>query len=100
MAISSKVCKPNNIDFIGSEAFLKSNSPNIFALCETNLEDSTDFSNLSVRNYLPLIQKDFVNHMHGLTVYVNEELPFTHDLSLENQLVLPCLVPYFLFLNR
>ena len=30
-----------------------------------------------------LIQKDSSTHMHGLTVYVNEGLPFAWNLSLE-----------------
>ena len=55
-----------------------------FLLCETNLDDSIDSGNFSVRGYLPLIQKDFSTHMHGLVVYVKEGLPFTQDLSLEN----------------
>ena len=42
------------------------------------------FSNISVRGYLPLIQKDSGTHMHGLAVYVKEGLPFTWNLSLEN----------------
>ena len=54
------------------------------ALCETNLDDSTDSNNFSVRGYLPLIQKDSITHMHGLAVYVKEGLPFAQDLSLEN----------------
>ena len=33
---------------------------------------------------VPLIQKDYGTHMHGLAVYVKEGLPFTQDLSLEN----------------
>ena len=37
-----------------------------------------------MRGYLPLIQKAFITHMHGLTVYVKEALPFALDLSLEN----------------
>ena len=50
----------------------------------TNLDDSIDSGNFSVRGYLPLIQKDSSTHMHGLTVYVkDEELPFGQDLSLE-----------------
>ena len=65
-------------------AFLKSNSPNILALCETNLDDSIDFGNFSVRGYLPSIRKNSTTHMHGLTVYVKEELLFPQDLSLEN----------------
>ena len=47
-------------------------------------------------------------HMHGLTVYVKEELPFTRDLSLENsagsyfcfQLALLHSVSYFFILYR
>ena len=30
------------------------------------------------------IQRDSATHMHGLTAYVKEWLPFGHDLSLEN----------------
>ena len=56
----------------------------IFLLCETNLDDSIDSGNFSVRGYLPLIQKDSSTHMHGLAVYVKEGLPFARDLSLEN----------------
>ena len=55
-----------------------------FLLCETNLDDSIDSANFSVRGYLPLIQKDSGTHMHGLAVYVKEGLPFARDLSLEN----------------
>ena len=37
------------------KSFLASNSPDILALCETNLDDSIDSGNISVRGYLPLI---------------------------------------------
>ena len=37
-----------------------------------------------MRGYLPLTRKDSSTHMHGLTVYVKEGLPFARDLSLEN----------------
>ena len=37
-----------------------------------------------MRGYLPLIQKGYTAHMHGLAVYVKEGLPFEWDLSLEN----------------
>ena len=47
-------------------------------------DDSIDSSNFSVRDYLPLIRKGSSTHMHGLTVYVKEGLPFAWDLSLEN----------------
>ena len=50
----------NFVDFI---AFLESNSPDILALCEANLDDSIDSGNLSVWGYLPLIRKDSSIHM-------------------------------------
>ena len=102
MAILLKACKPDNFELHNSlrlsftniwdlplnsvdyKSFLESNSPDIFALCETNLDDSIDSGNFSVRGYLPLIRKDSSTHMHGLAVYVKEGLPFALDLSLEN----------------
>ena len=124
MAILSKACKPDNfeshnslklsfmniqglhLNFADHESFLESNSPDILALCETNLDDSIDSGNFSVRGYLPLIRKDSSTHMHGLAVYVKEGLPFTRDLSLENsadsylcfRLALLYSVSYFFFL--
>ena len=104
MAILSKACKPDNLELHNSLKFsfmniwgLHSNfdilaflqecqnvCPDILALCETNLDDSTDSGNFSVTGYLPLIRKDSSTHMHGLAVYVKEGLPFAQDLSLEN----------------
>ena len=69
MAILSKGCKPDNFEphnslklsftnirglrsnFVECESFLESNSPDILALCETNLDDSIaiDSGNFSVR---------------------------------------------------
>ena len=85
-----------------------SSNPDIFALCETNLDDSIHSANFSVRGYLPLIQKDSSTHMHGLAVYVKEGLPFVRDLSLENsvdsylcfRLAILHSVSYFFFLYR
>ena len=102
MAILSKGCKPDNFEphnslklsftniqglrsnFVKSDFFLKSNSPDILALCKTNLDHSIDSSNFSVRGYLPLIRKNSITQIHGLPVYVKESLPFARDLSLEN----------------
>ena len=102
MLILSKACKPNNFkshnslklsftnvrglrsNFVDCESFLESNSPDIIALCEINLYDSTDSGNFSVRGYLTLIQQNSNTHMHVLAVYVKEELSFPRDLSLEN----------------
>ena len=126
MAILSKACKPDNFEwrnplkltftniqgirsnFVDCKSFLESNSPDILALCETNLDDSIDSGNFSVRGYLPLIRKDSSTHMHGLAVYVKEGLPFVRDLSLENsadsylcfRLGLLHSVSYFFFLYR
>ena len=126
MAILSKSCKPDNFElhnslklsftnirglrsnFVDGESFLESNSPAILALCETNLDDSIDSGNFSVRGYLPLILKDSSTHMHGLAVFVKEGLSFAWDLSLENsedsylcfRLALLHSVSYFFFLYR
>ena len=96
------------MNFVDQESFLESNSPGIVALCETNLDDSIDYGNFSMKDYFPLIRKDSSTHMHGLTVYVKEGLPFVRDLALENSadsdvcflLALLHLVSYFFFLYR
>ena len=126
MTILSKACKPDKFEshnslklsftnirglhsnFVDCESFLESNSPDILALCETNLHDSIDSGNFSVKGYLPLIRKDSSTHMHGLSVYVKEGLLFARDLSLENssdsylcfRLALLHSVSYFFFLYR
>ena len=126
MTILSKACKPDNFElhnslklsftnirglrsnFVDRESFLESNSPDILALCETNLDDSIHSGNFSVRGYFPLIRKDSSTHIHGLAVYVKEGLPFSRDLSLENssdsylcfRLALLHSVSYFFFLYR
>ena len=126
MAILSKACKPDNfeshnslklsftniqdlcLNFVDCESFLESNSPDILALCEANLDDSIDSGNFSVTAQLPLIQKDSNTHMHGLKVYVKERLSFAQDLSLENsadsylcfRLALLHSVSYFFFFQR
>ena len=119
MTILSKACKPDNFEWHNSlklsftniwglhsnlfdcKSFLESNSPDILALCETNLDDSIDSGNFSVRGYLPLIRKFMF-----VTVYVKEGLPFARDISLENsadsylcfRLALLHSVSYFFFL--
>ena len=101
MTILSKACKPDNfeshnslklsftnirglhLNFVDCESFLKSNSPDILALCEKNLDDSSNSAIFSVRGYLPLIRKDSVTHIYVLAVYVKEGLPVVWDFSLE-----------------
>ena len=71
-------------NFVECESFLESNSPDLLSLCETNLDDSIDSGNFSVRGCLPLIRKDSITNKHDLTFYVKEGLPFARDLYLEN----------------
>ena len=98
MAILSKAYKADNFEshnflklsftnirgfrsnFVDCESFLESNSPDILALYETNLDDSIGSGNFSVTGYLPLIREDSSTHMHGLLVYVKEGLPFARYL--------------------
>ena len=67
MAMLSKACKPDNFEshnslklsftnirglrsnFLDCKSFVESNSSDISALCETNLDDSTDSGNYFVR---------------------------------------------------
>ena len=126
MSILSKACKPDNSEshnslklsfmniwgfrsnFVDCEFSLESNYPHIFALCETNRDDSVDSGNLSVRGYLPLTRKESSTHIHRLAVYVKEVFPFARDLSLGNtadsywcfRLALHHSVSYFFFLYR
>ena len=81
MAILLKGCKADNFElsepqlkylrplsFVDCESFLGSNSPDILALFETNLDDSNDSGNFPVRGYIHLIRKDSTTHMHGLAI--------------------------------
>ena len=97
-----KGCKPDNLEshnslkfsftkiqglcsyFVDCESFPESNSPDIVTLCETNMDDSIDSGNVSVRGYLPLIQNDSTTHMYGRAVSLKEEFLFAWDLSIEN----------------
>ena len=56
----------------------------MLAQCKTNLDNSIDSGNFSVRHHLPLIEKGSITHMYGLAVNVKEGLPFAQDLSPEN----------------
>ena len=78
MVVLSKGCKPDKLEsrnsltlsftnirghrsnFVDCESFLESNSSDILALSETNLDDSIGSGNSSVRGYLLLIRKDLL----------------------------------------
>ena len=101
MAMLPKACKSENVEshnslnlsstnipclrsnFFECESFLELNSPDILPLCETDLDDSIDSSNISVKGYLPYFEK-IVTHMHGLAVCMKEGHSFARGLSLEN----------------
>ena len=70
-------------NFVECESFLESNSLDVLALCETNMDDSTDSGNFSVWGFLLLIWNKSVTHRHGCAVYVKEGFPFVQELSLE-----------------
>ena len=88
MAVLSKDPKPNRIEsrnplklnwglcsnFDECKSFLESNSPDILALCETNMDESIDSGSFSVIDYLLLIRKDSVTFKHGLPIYLKEGL--------------------------
>ena len=92
MAILSKECKPDNFELhsplklnflniwgLSSNfvvSFIESNSPDILALCETNLDNSIDSGNFSVTRYLPLIWKDSITQMHFLQFICNKDFLF------------------------
>ena len=95
MAIS-RACKPDNFElhnslklsftnirgfrsnFVDWESFLESNSADILALCETNVDSSIDSVNFFVTGYLPLIRKDSSTHAwfrslcEGMTSFCTE----------------------------
>ena len=90
MVILSKGCKTGNFEphnslklsftniwglhsnFVEGESFLESNSPDIHALCETNLDDLTDSDNFSVRCYLSLICKDSIYYLYAWSLSLKE----------------------------
>ena len=94
MARSSKGCKPGNfkshysvkrslrntgclhLNFVECESLLELNSPESLAICERNLDNSIDFSNFPVRDYLPIIGMDFITHLHCLAIDVNKGVSF------------------------
>ena len=53
-------------------------------LYETNLDDSISNCDFDFPGYLPLIGKDSVTFMHGLGVFVRDNLPLSHEFSLES----------------
>ena len=86
MAVLSKGCKPDNFEphnslklsftnirglrsnFVQCESSFELNSPDIFALSETNLDHSIDSGNFFVRGYLPLIS--FYYYYESITIKI------------------------------
>ena len=117
MAILSKVYKQDNFEqhnslklsftiiwclhssFLECESFLETNSSDILALWETNMDDYVDYGNFSVRDYLLLIRKDSIAHMHGPAVYVKEGLPFALGLSCNSWFMVTWFILYLWFIK-
>ena len=79
-------------NFTDVESFLHSSSPDILALCETNLNSSIPSSDFLVPGYLPLFRKDSECHMHGLGLYARESIPLARQPDLED-----CREPFMCF---
>ena len=65
-----------HLNFVECESFVESNSPDILALCETNLDDSFGSGNFFAKGYLSLILKGSITHIHDLAVHFKEGLSF------------------------
>jgi len=71
--------------FADVESYLHLNKPDIFGLSETALNESVPNSDLIIPGYLPLIRKDSIKHMHGLGIYVRDNLPIAREVELEDK---------------
>ena len=83
LSISFSNVRGLRTNFTECEAYLNTASPDILALCETNLDESISSSSFMVPGYLPLIRLDSTIHMHGLGVFVKDNLPFARVPLLE-----------------
>ena len=72
----------SNFSFV--ETFLMQKSPDLLAMCETNLNNEISSSDFMVKGYLPIIRKDSTHHMHGLGLYVRENLPIGREHRFES----------------
>lgn len=85
LSISFSNIRGLRTNFTQCEAYLSSASPDILALCETNLDESISSSSFFVPGYLPLIRLDSNTHMHGLGVFVKDSLPIARVPTFEIQ---------------
>ena len=84
-------------NFLACKSFLESKSPDILALCETNLDDSIDSGNFSVRGYRPLIWRILVLICMVLQFMWREDFLFHGAYFWETQQILNYVFywPYF-----
>ena len=69
------------------ESFLSNrNSPDMFCLCETNLDPSFPDTDFNIPGYSTLITKHDTlgRHMHGLGVYIKQGIPCARDKTYED----------------
>ena len=73
-------------NFAAVQSFLSTKSPDILALCETELDESISDREFDVPGFsTPATKHDHLNrHMHGLGVYIKDGLPCARDTSHED----------------
>ncbi|XP_065680992.1 uncharacterized protein LOC136094820 [Hydra vulgaris] len=71
-------------NFSSVESYLLQSSPDLIALCETNLSSAVSSYDLSVDGYLPLIRKDSNSHMLGLGIYISKNSPICRETRFES----------------
>ena len=71
-------------NFSSVESYLLQSSPDLLALCETNLSSAVSSCDLSVDGYLPLVRKDSNSHMLGLGVYIRKNSPICRETRFES----------------
>ena len=71
-------------NFSSVESYLLQSSPDLLALCETNLSSAVSSCDLSVDGYLPLIRKDSNSHMLGLGIYIRKNSPICRETRFES----------------
>ena len=72
----------SNFSFV--ESYLLQSSPDLIALCETNLSSAVSSCGYLVDGYLPLIRKDSNSHMLGLGIYIHKNSPSSRKTRFES----------------
>lgn len=82
----SSFLSPTFVAFVVISAFIFQRSPDILALCKSNLNASIFATEFSL--YIPLFRNCSSADMHSIDIYVREHLPLAWELSLVSALFL------------